>query len=159
MRREPTRKREREDNGDEQDIESSTPPPARKRKRRADAEYPSPPSDSGKYHIVGNTNNNLYWHFLSLLPARMQVTRINYFYSCSKVHACCVCFSHADDEHNYDANVTEICGGPTRNQLRKLMKKTYKLRRKWILDEAPAVSTILSKFPCLKEAKYVNVYG
>ena len=52
MRREPTRKREREDNGDEQDIESSTPPPARKRKRHADAEYPSPPSDSGKYHIV-----------------------------------------------------------------------------------------------------------
>ena len=71
----------------------------------------------------------------------------------------CVCFSHADDDHNDDANVTEICGGPTRNQLRKLMKKTYKLRRKWILDEAPAVSTILSKFPCLKEAKYVNVYG
>ena len=37
------------------------------------------------------------------------------------------------------------------------MKKTYKLRRKWILDEAPPVAAVLSKVPYLKQTKYVGL--
>ena len=61
-----------------------------------------------------------------------------------------------DDEHSYDRNVAELSETPNRKRLRKLMKKTYTLRRKWVLDEAPPVLAVLSNFPCLKQTKYVS---
>ena len=62
-----------------------------------------------------------------------------------------------DDEHSYDRNVAELSETPNRKRLWKLMKKTYTLRRKWVLDEAPPVLAVLSKFPCLKQTKYVSL--
>ena len=62
-----------------------------------------------------------------------------------------------DDERSYDSYVAEIGEEPNRKRLRKLMKKAYKLRRKWILDEAPPVAAVLSKFPCLKQTKCVSL--
>ena len=62
-----------------------------------------------------------------------------------------------DDECSYDSYVAEIGEEPNRKCLWKLMKKAYKLRRKWILDEAPPVAAVLSKFPYLKQTKYVGL--
>eukprot|EP00731_Ephydatia_muelleri_P015790 Em0009g214a len=39
--------------------------------------------------------------------------------------------------------------------IRKVMKDTFALRRKWIIAEAPQVSTVLQKFPALKKSKYL----
>ena len=39
---------------------------------------------------------------------------------------------------------------PSSKVIRKVMKDTFALRRKWIIAEAPQVSTVLQKFPALK---------
>ena len=64
--------------------------------------------------------------------------------------------SFIDDERSYDSYVAEIGEEPNRNCL-QLMKKTYKLRCKWILDEAPPVAAVFSKFPYLKQTEYVGL--
>ena len=45
---------------------------------------------------------------------------------------------------------------PSSKVIRKVMKDTFALRRKWIIAEAPQVSTVLQKFPALKTSKYVS---
>ena len=43
--------------------------------------------------------------------------------------------------------------GPERKkkQLKKLVKKSFKLRRKWIMEGTPPVSAIAEKFPGLRK--------
>jgi len=55
------------------------------------------------------------------------------------------------------AGVAELKkSNPSSKVLRHVMKDTFKLRREWILTEAPPVSCVLQKFPALKTSKYVS---
>ncbi len=46
---------------------------------------------------------------------------------------------------------------PSQKVIKKLMKKTYKKRRVWILEkDAPTISMVIEAFPCLKKSKYVS---
>lgn len=46
---------------------------------------------------------------------------------------------------------------PSRKRIKRLMKSTFTQRRAWITaKDSPTVQTILERFPCLKESKYVS---
>ena len=78
----------------------------------------------------------------------------NYFYH----QQCIVYILILDEEKNYEDSLAEISTMPGKKRLRKLMKSTFRLRRMWILEESPEVAAILTKFPCLKEERYVSLH-
>lgn len=45
---------------------------------------------------------------------------------------------------------------PSGKAVRKIMKKTFEMRREWICHHMPGVSEVLEKFPPLKRSKFVS---
>ncbi len=61
--------------------------------------------------------------------------------------------------HNYEKIRGEMVSGNTgKREMKRLMKATYHMRRKWILEKSPQVVEVLEKFPRLMEEKFVSQY-
>ncbi len=59
-----------------------------------------------------------------------------------------------DDYENYATEMT--ISATDKKRTKKLMKRTFPMRRKWILDDLPCVSDVLRKFPHMKEYTLVG---
>jgi hypothetical protein len=61
------------------------------------------------------------------------------------------------DEDEVQKLQTEFSKGkPSRKAVKKIMTKTFKVRREWICHHVPRVGEVLEKFPPLKQSKYVS---
>ena len=67
----------------------------------------------------------------------------------------------ASDTAEYERHVQRIqksySGGKWLvSQMSTLMELTFPIRRKWIVEERPAISEVIMKFPCLQEPSLVS---
>ena len=68
--------------------------------------------------------------------------------------------SAAEDE-TYSGHLQELSleleeSSPRQGKIASLMKKTFRGRRRWIIEERPTVAEVLEKFPCLKRSSRVR---
>ena len=61
-----------------------------------------------------------------------------------------------DDEEVHKLQTELSKDKPSGKAVRKIMKKTFEMRREWICHHMPRVSEVLEKFPPLKRSKFVS---
>ena len=67
----------------------------------------------------------------------------------------------ADEDDDYESDLcTEWKKGKNKRSqalIRELLEKTARCRRRWITQENPLVSEVISRFPCLRNSRLVRI--